>query len=114
MEALVDLDKVIVTFSDMDDLDRVTVRVVRPPTASASDDSAVHRLSDVLAATNVGTLERDGALRVWISPAVLRFHAAGQVDPQWAARLEARCASAENCGRPASMEATVVWPGERS
>lgn len=114
MEALVDLDKVIVTFSDFDDLDRVAVRVVNPPTASASDDSAVHRLSDVLAATNVGTLERGGELRVWISPAALRFHAAGQVGPQWTARLEACCAAAESGSGPALLGATVIWPGDRS
>lgn len=113
MELTVDLDKVVVTFADFEDVDRVIVRVVSPPAASAADEAAVHRLEDVLAATNVGELEHAGRLRAWISPAAARFHAAGQVGPGWSERLAARCAdSAARGGRP-SLEGRVLWPGER-
>jgi hypothetical protein len=114
VEVVVDLDAVVVTFGSIEDLDRVTVRVASPATASPEDAAAVHRLGDVLAATNVGTLEHDPELRAWISPVAAQFHAAGQVGPEWAARLESRCAESEGRGGPRSLEARVVWPGDRS
>lgn len=112
MEVIVDLDKVVVTFRGIDDVDHVSLRVAAPPTASGADAAAVHRLHDVLAATNVGELEESPPLRAWISPAALRFHAAGQVGPEWGTRLEERCARTEAHGGPSALEARVVWPGD--
>jgi hypothetical protein len=111
VEVVVDLEKVVVTFNAIDEVECVTVRVVSPATASASDDGAVHRLGDVLAATNVGELDQGPAARVWISPAAVRFHAAGQVGPDWGERFAARCAGiGSGTGLP-GLEAAIVWPG---
>lgn len=109
-----DLDAVVVTFGDVEDVDHVTVRVASPPTASAADEAAVHRLGDVLAATNVGELEHAGSQRAWVNPAAARFHAAGQVAEGWTERLDARCAESVARGGPPSLEARVRWPGEPS
>lgn len=112
MEVVVDLDKVVVTFRDMENLDTVAVVVAVPSTASSADDAAVHRLADVLAATNVGELEGTGAHRAWINPAAAQFHAAGQVDPGWTGRVEDRCARSAGRGGRHALEAEVVWPGD--
>jgi hypothetical protein len=67
----------------------------------------VHRLADVLAAANVGTLERDGTARLR-ADAVL-FHAAGQVDDEWERRFAAACEDRPH-GQVLTAPATVIWP----
>lgn len=113
MEVVVDLEKVVVTFRSIGDLDTAVVVVAVPSTASPDDEAVVHRLGDVLAATNVGELEATGARRAWINPVAARFHAAGQVDAEWSDRVEARCARSAERGGPHALEADVVWPGDR-
>lgn len=110
MEVAVDLDKVVVTFGDVDAVDVVTLRVIAPPTASALEPASVHRLGDVLAATNVGRLEQGPVVRAWINPDAARFHAAGQVGPDWGERLEIACTAAAAAGGFAALEASVLWP----
>lgn len=111
MEVVVDLERVVVTFGAIEDLHAVTVRVMAPATASGDDEATVHRLADVLAATNVGELEVRPVLRALISPAAVRFHAAGQVGPGWLERFEAFCVAGGNEVGDGPLEAGVVWPG---
>lgn len=111
MEVVVDLDSVVVTFAGIEEVDQIDLRVAAPATASGLDPAAVHRLGDVLAATDVGRLEPGPEMRVWINPVAVRFHAAGQVGPGWDERLGSRCATTGPAGgAPGWLEATVRWP----
>jgi hypothetical protein len=104
---VVDLDKVTVVLSDPDDVDHLSVVVAGPPHANATSEATVHRLADVLAATNVGTLGADGTALLR-ADAVL-FHAAGQVDDDWERRFADAC-RAHVDGAVLASRATVVWP----
>lgn len=109
MRFVVDLDKVTVVLADACDVREASVVVASPSHASAASEATVHRLADVLAATNVGTLEPDGTARLR-ADAVL-FHAAGQVDDDWERRFGDTCvdfAGGVVYGAPAS----VVWPSD--
>lgn len=107
MRFVVDLEKVVVVLAEADDLARATVVVASPSHASASSSATVHRLGEVLAATNVGTLEPDGTVRLRAD--AVRFHAAGQVDDDWERRFAATCREEEQ-GAVVDMPAEVIWP----
>ena len=112
MELVVDLAKVTVVLKDPDDLEWLAVRVGAPTDASPASPETVHRLGDVLAAANVGRLDPTGDAFVRLD--ALRFHAAGQVGPEWDERLAATCRSADAQGwvdrSDGSLRARVVWP----
>ncbi|HTX63564.1 MAG TPA: hypothetical protein VMD28_07970 [Acidimicrobiales bacterium] len=110
MRFLVDLDKVTVVLADVADARKASVVVASPPNATAASDATVHRLADVLAATNVGTLEADGTARLR-ADAVL-FHAAGQVDADWERRFAEACEERRG-GAVLGAPATVIWPSTR-
>jgi hypothetical protein len=100
---VVDLEKVTVTLSDALDLGAFGVLVKAPPHASARSEPTVHRLGDVLAATNVGTLQPDGTAR--LRSDAVAFHAAGMVDEEWERRFGLLCD-----GGVVARPATVTWP----
>lgn len=106
MRFVVDLDKVTVVLVDANDVTRASVAVAAPSHATASSEATFRRLADVLAATNVGTLEPDGTARLRAD--AVRFHAAGQVDEGWERRF------AEACRRDGDSvvlaPAVVIWP----
>ncbi|HVC14196.1 MAG TPA: hypothetical protein VND62_04975 [Acidimicrobiales bacterium] len=116
MRVVVDLDKVVVVFAEIEDVDTVSVLVTAPPLASAASDATVHRLADVLAATNIGTLEPDGTVRLHAD--AVRFHAAGQVDEDWERRFVAAClggagggaGGGASGGAVVAAPAAVTWP----
>jgi hypothetical protein len=107
VRVLVDLVKVTVVLTDADDLTQATVVVAGPPHASAGSEATVHRLADVLAAANMGTLEPDGTVRLRAD--AVRFHAAGEVDDDWERRFAVAC---REDGDQVVVDATarVVWP----
>lgn len=107
MRVVVDLEQVVAVIADVDDLSQASVVVVSPPNATADSDATVHRLADVLAATNVGTLQPDGTARLRAD--ALRFHAAGQVDEDWERRFAALCEN-DGDGPLVAAPAKVTWP----
>lgn len=109
MEFLVDLDKVTAVLVDVDDLSVYRVRVAAPLDASPHATEQVHRLDDVLRATNVARLVDEEA--AWLRPDAIRFHAAGQVPEDWEQRFDAACRAATTAGGEVALRAEVVWPG---
>ncbi len=107
MRFVVDLDKVTVVLADAGDVEEASVVVASPAHASAASEATVHRLADVLTATNVGTLQPDGTARLR-ADAVL-FHAAGQVDDDWEGRFADACEDRAE-GTVFAAPATVIWP----
>ncbi len=107
MRYVVDLDKVTVVLAEPDDLGEVGVVVQAPSHASASSEATVHRLADVLAATNVGTLEPDGTAS--LNALAVVFHAAGQVDEDWELRFAGMCEERAG-GAVLATPAQVSWP----
>ncbi len=107
MRFVVDLEKVTVVLAEAGDVREVSVVVAAPAHASAASETTVHRLADVLAATNVGTLEQDGTAHLR-ADAVL-FHAAGQVDDDWERRFREVCEDRPH-GSVLAAPATVIWP----
>jgi hypothetical protein len=110
MEIVVDLQAVTVILAAADDTDHFALRVADPG-ASASSEADVHRLGDVLVASNTGRLE--DADRAFVRPDAVRFFAEGQVDEGWASRFGAMCAFAGEKGwmDPTGwIQAHVVWP----
>jgi len=105
MRVVVDLEKVVVVLRDADDVAQATVVVASPLSASAARAATVHRLADVLAATNVGRLDPDGSAR--LRAEAVRFHAAGEVDDDWERRLSCAC---QKDGDGDVVPATVIWP----
>ncbi|MDA8316142.1 MAG: hypothetical protein M0010_13385 [Actinomycetota bacterium] len=105
MRFVVDLEKVVVVLRDADDAAQATVVVASPLRASAARQATVHRLADVLAATNMGRLESDGAAR--LRAEAVRFHAAGEVDDDWERRFSHVC---QKDGDDVVVPATVTWP----
>lgn len=106
MRVVVDLDKVVVVLREVGDVTRATVEVVAPARASGAREATVHRLADVLGATNVGTLDPDGAAR--LRTEAVRFHAAGDVDEDWERRFAAACE--KDGGDVDVVRARVIWP----
>lgn len=107
MRVVVDLEKVVVVIADVDDVSQASVVVVSPSNATAASSATVHRLADVLRATNVGTLEPDGTAR--LRAEALRFHAAGQVGEDWERRFATVCV-ADGDGAVVAGSAPVIWP----
>ena len=105
MRFVVDLERVVVVLRDADDLARATVVVASPRRASAARRATVHRLADVLAATNMGSLESEGAAR--LRAEAVRFHAAGDVDDEWERRFSRVC---QKEGEDIVVPAEVIWP----
>ncbi|MGH8980996.1 MAG: hypothetical protein ACRDWE_08250 [Acidimicrobiales bacterium] len=108
MEFVVDLEKVTAVLLDADDLTTFRVRVAVPSDASPASTETVHRLGDVLRATNVARLEDDGL--AWVNPDAARFHAAGQVPEDWDERFERVCGTAATAGGDVEVRAAVLWP----
>ncbi len=108
VEFVVDLDKVTAVLVDVDDLSAYRVRVAAPPDASPLATERVHRLDDVLRATNVARLEDEG--EAWLRPDAVRFHAAGQVPDDWDERFDAVCRAAATADGAVALRAVVVWP----
>ena len=107
MRFLVDLERVTVVLAEAGDVREVSVVVAAPLHASAASEATVHRLADVLAASNVGTLEEDGRARLR-ADAVL-FHSAGEVDEDWERRFAQACEDRPH-GSVLAAPATVIWP----
>lgn len=107
MRFVVDLDEVTVVLADAGDAGEASLVVAAPSHASGASEATVHRLGDVLVATNVGVLEQDGSARLR-ADAVL-FHAAGQVDDDWERRFVAACDTGAQ-GPVLAARATVIWP----
>lgn len=105
---VVDLDKVTVVLADPDDTDAFGVVVAAPSDARPTSEASVHRLRDVLAATNVGVLGDDGVVR--LHPDAVRFHAAGQVDDDWERRFAAACEHRGDHTGTIATTAPVQWP----
>jgi hypothetical protein len=108
MRFVVDLEKVVVVLAEAEDLTGVSVVVASPAHASASSEATVHRLADVLAATNVGRLEPDGTAR--LRAEAVRFHAAGQVADDWERRFAEACRVDPDGVVVVAARAAVVWP----
>jgi hypothetical protein len=104
---VVDLDKVTVVLADAEDVTQALVVVAAPSHASAASEVTVHRLADVLAATNVGTLQPDGTARLRAD--AVRFHAAGQVDDDWERRFADACTS-DGDQVVVAAKVPVRWP----
>lgn len=109
MEFVVDLDKVTAVLADVDDLSVYRVRVVAPLDASPVASEQVHRLDDVLRATNVARLVDDRV--AWLRPDAVLFHAAGQVPEDWEERFASHCRAAVTASGDVALHAEVVWPG---
>ncbi|MDA8312050.1 MAG: hypothetical protein M0Z46_15870 [Actinomycetota bacterium] len=109
MRFAVDLDKVVVVLVEPQDVARASVVVTAPQHATRSSEATVQRLADVLAATNVGSLEPDGTVR--LSAEAVRFHAAGQVDDDWDRRFADVCGAGSGGAEVVVAPAEVVWPG---
>lgn len=109
MEFSIDLTKVTAVLLDVDDLSTCRVRVAAPPDASPVLTETVHRLGDVLRATNVARLEDEDV--AWIRPDAVRFHAAGQVPVDWSERFDSVCREAMTAGGEVELRAVVEWPG---
>lgn len=109
MEFVVDLTKVTAVLVDVDDVSTHRVRVAAPPDASPVSTETVHRLGDVLRATNVARLEDEDV--AWIRPDAVRFHAAGQVPDDWDERFASVCRGAKSAAGEVELRAAVVWPG---
>ncbi len=107
MRVVVDLEKVVVVLRDADDVASATVVVAAPPGASAARQATVHRLADVLSATNVGTLESDSLARLRAD--AVRFHAAGGVGEDWERRFAGTC---QRYGDDDVVPAAVIWPDQ--
>lgn len=107
MRFVVDLERVVVILADPEDLTQVSVVVAAPGTASAASPSTVHRLAEVLAATNVGTIGADGTATLRAD--AVRFHAAGQVGGEWERRFAELCRDDE-AGSVVAAAAPVFWP----
>lgn len=107
MRFVVDLDKVTAVLGDAGDVKEASVVVASPSHASAASEATVHRLADVLVATNVGVLALAGAARLR-ADAVL-FHAAGQVGDDWERRFADACEDRGE-GSFLAAAATVIWP----
>ena len=105
---VVDLDKVTAVLADPGVTDTFGVVVVAPSDASPSSEASVHRLGDVLAATNVGILDGDGVVR--LHPDAVRFHAAGQVDDDWERRFAAACEHRRDRAGTIATTVPVQWP----
>ncbi len=108
MRFVVDLEKVVVVLRDADDVAHAAVVVASPLRASAARPATVHRLADVLAATNLGRLESDGAAR--LRAEAVQFHAAGDVDDDWQRRFSRVC---QKEGEEVVVPAEVIWSEER-
>lgn len=109
MDFVVDLEKVTAVLLDVDDLSSCRVRIAVPADASPLDTDTVHRLGDVLRATNVARLEDEDV--AWLRPDAVRFHAAGQVPADWDERFDRVCQAATSAGGEVELRAVVVWPG---
>jgi len=108
MELVVDLEKVTAVLVDVDDLSAYRVRVAAPSDASPIATESVHRLDDVLRATNVARLEDEEV--GWLRPDAIRFHAAGQVPEDWEERFDSACRAATTAGGDVALRAEIVWP----
>ena len=113
MELVVDLASVTVVLRDPDELRTLSVRVGAPESASPGVEADVHRLIDVIVAAHAGRSAGEDHHEVLIDPSALRFHAAGQVGPDWDERFARMLAAAADDGWVAEdgyLRAHVTWP----
>ena len=111
MELVVDLEGIVVTLKESENLDHFSVSISEPVTATQR--SHAHRFADVVAARHLGVVDEHGDLA--LNPEILRFLAAGEVEDAWEEHFDVMLKEAGKAGRidpKGRLRTHVKWPGE--